>query len=231
MGMKKPIAHSLRKGRTWCTSVDFQRPRPMSGEERPAKNRQVAFRIRRSETAIFAAIQASACLDERDMHAPQEPVNRLAIGVVKAAVDDCAIRTVAHEDQQHVLGKYDRTDHLSSELLDRPIERGGQQELTFDNEQLLAREFSAGRDHYFASTMEVRVSLACWMQGHARILFRQVSALRDCDIFRNRTSHARAARRSAATVPSEAGLDPVAFIAGIAVTPTTSASKTRNFFT
>jgi hypothetical protein len=203
----------------------------MSGEERPVKNRQVEFRIRQSETGIFVAIQFSVCLDERDMHAPQEPLNRLTIGVVKAAVDDCTMRAVANKDQPHVVGKYDRTDHLGSELLDRPVERGRERELALNNENLLARECSARSSHRFASAMDVRVALACRMQGHARILFHQVSEFGDCDIFRNSTSHARASGRSATTLASEAGLDPVAFIAGIAVTPTTSTSKTRNFFT
>jgi hypothetical protein len=115
-------------------------------------------------------------------------------------------------------------------LLHRPIERDGQQKFAFNDEYLLARESRAESDHFLASKVEARVDAFRSMQGHTRILLRQVSASGDCDIFRNRTSHARASRLSAAMFLASSELEPAAFMDARVVTPTTRASKIRCFF-
>jgi hypothetical protein len=157
-------------------------------------------------------------------------MNFFTISRFNAAVDDRPIRAIATEDQQNVLREPDRAHHHSPGLLHRATEREREEELALDDEHLLAREFSAGCGHRFASTMEARVVSARCMQGHARILFCQVSAFGDCDIFRNRTSHARASRRSAATVVSGMKPDPAAFMEAVVVTLPTRTIKIKNFF-
>jgi hypothetical protein len=91
-----------------------------SGEKLSTQICQLAFRIRQSETAIPAvhAVNKFACFDERDAHAAQHPMDRLAIVLIKAAVDDCRVGAVPRDDQEHVVRESNWSDYLGTQLFD-----------------------------------------------------------------------------------------------------------------